>query len=921
MRRRADAVSRAEAGAPTMTDAGPAASRTLDAAQHEAERAIKRAESGSIAVVDIEGDAGFGKTTALRRVLPQLERFQIRRSFGEERADRGPFSLLDDLIGDLSGSDRRRPANTFHATRVLSESLDRMQIDGPVAFVIDDLQWIDAESVDTLSTLLLRSTGAKLLVVAAHRPLRTAHPLWRRLVRDLPARTASLHGLAVEEVHELIRAATAAPPEGLAEALRSHTGGNPLHIVALLHEHAPQELAVMAERGLLPAPAELAEHMGARIARLSSDAGELLRALAVLGDHWADVPTAAAVAGLPEPDQAIAVLRDERLIRMDSAGPIARLRIHHSVTRAAVYESIPVADRRRLHGAAAARHADPQRRLTHRAAAAAPGSDDSLAAELAEHASRLHAQHRFRQSARLLRSAANVARSTQERRRRLLEADVESLFGRDQETLSSDPSGTADDPRERLVAAMVAASEGEWHRGWEALRSLTDAQLADDPLLAFRVRTLRAWCGLYAGRPLDVVGHDAQLADAMAEHDPALGGQLWLALAHARLQTSDEDTAWSFTGLGVDRATLSERPDGIANLLWRGCALALFGAGEQAVADLSLAVELIGDGTLDFADVIYYGYLGLAEFQVGRWQRASIRFDIAGSSGLGSRVPSILAFAPLADVIRDDAVSASRNRDETRRSLIRHPYEIGTWAADIGDVFSLAFLGDDGERRSWSAKRAGDLGDPLSRNYPGSTYLWIVAHALSASWAEDERSVREWARILRGRSPVVTWYESGVALLDALAESAAGRDASTALAAVAERGFGDVPVLSAITFDEASRVARRHGRDRDAALWSSRTQQLVAGFGGAASAGRRPAPNDVAAGPPAADDPLALLSDREREVAYLVSEGLSYSQIAQELFVTRSTVGFHLTNSYAKTNTRSRHELARLVRDSMRPVA
>jgi DNA-binding NarL/FixJ family response regulator len=63
-----------------------------------------------------------------------------------------------------------------------------------------------------------------------------------------------------------------------------------------------------------------------------------------------------------------------------------------------------------------------------------------------------------------------------------------------------------------------------------------------------------------------------------------------------------------------------------------------------------------------------------------------------------------------------------------------------------------------------------------------------------------------------------------------------------------------------------------------------------------------------------AEDVLALLSDRERAVAVLLTRGLSYAQMARELYVTRSTVAYHLSNIYAKTNTSSRHELVDAVR-------
>jgi DNA-binding CsgD family transcriptional regulator len=57
-----------------------------------------------------------------------------------------------------------------------------------------------------------------------------------------------------------------------------------------------------------------------------------------------------------------------------------------------------------------------------------------------------------------------------------------------------------------------------------------------------------------------------------------------------------------------------------------------------------------------------------------------------------------------------------------------------------------------------------------------------------------------------------------------------------------------------------------------------------------------------------------MLSDRERDVVALLAAGLSYVQIARDLYISRSTVGFHLSNIYAKTGTSSRHELTDLVR-------
>ena len=51
------------------------------------------------------------------------------------------------------------------------------------------------------------------------------------------------------------------------------------------------------------------------------------------------------------------------------------------------------------------------------------------------------------------------------------------------------------------------------------------------------------------------------------------------------------------------------------------------------------------------------------------------------------------------------------------------------------------------------------------------------------------------------------------------------------------------------------------------------------------------------------------MSNREAEVAELVSKGLSNKEVANQLFVTEKTVKFHLTNIYKKMNVKSRAQL------------
>lgn len=60
-------------------------------------------------------------------------------------------------------------------------------------------------------------------------------------------------------------------------------------------------------------------------------------------------------------------------------------------------------------------------------------------------------------------------------------------------------------------------------------------------------------------------------------------------------------------------------------------------------------------------------------------------------------------------------------------------------------------------------------------------------------------------------------------------------------------------------------------------------------------------------------DALAALTERERRIAELVSEGLTNNEVATALVVSVKTVEAHLGHIYRKLGLRSRTELTRMV--------
>lgn len=69
---------------------------------------------------------------------------------------------------------------------------------------------------------------------------------------------------------------------------------------------------------------------------------------------------------------------------------------------------------------------------------------------------------------------------------------------------------------------------------------------------------------------------------------------------------------------------------------------------------------------------------------------------------------------------------------------------------------------------------------------------------------------------------------------------------------------------------------------------------------------------------PRLPDPLAKLTDRQREVALLVGEGASNKEIAQRLALTERTVKAHLTFIFRKLGVSDRLRLALLISGSAR---
>lgn len=341
--------------------------------------------------------------------------------------------------------------------------------------------------------------------------------------------------------------------------------------------------------------------------------------------------------------------------------------------------------------------------------------------------------------------------------------------------------------------------------------------------------------------------------------------------------------------------------------------MSLSGFPVEAIGDLGLVIDRFDEGIVDIGGGTFHALQAFAHFLNGQWARASILIDLARTGRLRETAPITISILPLAGVIGADPERWRAAVEAGRKARLAAPQPVGIQAGDIAEVFTLFFIGAEDEKRQWLPRRIVDFGPPEAWIDTQVPYFWYVAHGLAAEWAGRPEQVTGWAARLR-TPDAPPWGGDVADWLDARTDhSPVG---ARSVADIARRGLPMLPAVDAMRRVDAAQRSPASAELRSealAALESIGAERLASRLLPTAAT-----PSDRAAPPEAA---IPALSDREREVAALVLEGLSYAQIAKELFITRSTVAFHLSRIYAKTGTTSRHEFVQAARRNPRAPA
>ena len=206
--------------------------------------AVRRAFDGDAALVQIEGEAGLGKTRMLDELQLELSNVRVGRASSSELERHLPYvplaAALRDALAGVELDGRCQPALgqilpeltlgaqrwEFAEVEVLEALVALVAEHAPLVLLLDDLQWADTQTVAALAYLRRRGSGLPAAFVTTVRSAEASddHPL-RQLRPDVVVR---LEPLSPSEL----------APLGMPE-LHDSTGGNPRFVSDALANGQP----------------------------------------------------------------------------------------------------------------------------------------------------------------------------------------------------------------------------------------------------------------------------------------------------------------------------------------------------------------------------------------------------------------------------------------------------------------------------------------------------------------------------------------------------------------------------------------------------------------------------------------------------------------------------------------------------------
>ncbi|MFB7719775.1 AAA family ATPase [Nocardia sp. NPDC056100] len=870
------------------------------------------------------GDPGIGKTALLDAAIARATGFLVLRLNGYEIEQSLPYAGVQRLLAQFDAEPDELPeherealavAAGHHAGPVPDRFLVGRALLGllaltarrrPVVCAIDDAQWMDRESLDALGFAARRLHADAVLVLFAARP-------------DADV-DVHLGGITAQPVPELERAGAIELLTTLlgvrfdprvAAGIVDAVGGNPLALTDLANDTDPRQLA---DSTFAPHP----PGAGQRLERLYQ---RQVRDLPPATQQWLLVAAAESTGDLRLLDAAAADLGiDENAGEAaDSAGLVIidrSVRFRHPLIRAAVYGAAPGADRRRVHAALARAAADSASTDVHawHAAEAAPRPDDRVAALLLAAAARAGQRGGLLSRASLLRRAAELTTDPALRREHLLDA------------------------------AEAAAEAGAAQRALDLLDRIEDT--ADsDPVATGRELMLRASAAIFLIDPQRMPEAHSQLATAadLFHGRDAQREQLALLRAFdAVLPVERLRRGSTLAELGERMRSAAAVREGVTATVLAGVAALILDPYATAVEPIRAAVAAMAE--LDDERILVFGTAGVA-LTTALWdERARDRHleqgeRIAVAHGALRALDIYLWMRSLSDVDRGDMSTAGRTIErvrETRRAMgfsaenvinssylawTGAPYELieqlaeATLAAGVGGVYSatmhaLAVRDLADGRYDVAYDKLASLRQHAFLQ-AGLRYLPEFVEAAVRSGHLDE-AVEVTGQLVAMAAANRTAWARGIgarclALIDETPSAEHHFNAALAILATTDTP-GDLDRAHLLYGEWLRRRRRRKAasiqlrRARDGferagvIAFAERARRELAALGEQPESPRQPTAHDG-------------LTVQESQVATLAAGGATNAEIAATLFLSPSTVDYHLRKVFRKLGISSRRQL------------
>jgi DNA-binding CsgD family transcriptional regulator len=892
---------------------------------------LRSAREGHAGAVVLRGEAGIGKS-ALLEDLAESRDFCVCRTAGVESEMELAHAGLQQLCGPLLGRLSDLPTvhrNALETVFGLSTGpppdrilvgvavLDLVAVaaqEHPLMWIVDDAQWLDRSSIQTIGFVSRRLLAERIAVVIAARDSSVDAEL-----AGLPE--IRLEGLAPDDAGRLFDSVVTGPTDPVVrDRIISETRGNPLALLELPRAWTAAELVEgLSESAPVPLTGRLELAFAKRLRTLPPDTQTLL----------------ALAAAEPKGDPALLWAAAQQLgLDWDAAAPAERAGLiefgrhvcfRHPLVRAAAYRAAPIQKRLAVHRALA-EVTDPigdgDRHAWHRANSTVT-HDEGIALELEQSAGRAKARGGLLAAAALLERAALLTPDGAQRANRTLAAAMAKRAAGALDSALRLLSAVESEPPSELRSALAEQLRGriayDQRRGKEAAELLLSAAQRLEPFdrrLARETHFEALAAAIWASQPEDR-GWIRKAAEAAARAAPPRGepsGTADLLLDALALRVTE---GYEAAAPMLTRALAAVRgheigPDDVDNLLWlagnRAAGIMATEAWdfETGVVLAERQVKITRESgalvQLQFA----LNFLANNVVLTGDIQGAAELVEEERLLSLATGVPTIAYSSLLVAAYRGDPanampmiaaeIDAATKTGQGRMVAFSH-YVSSVLHNGLGrhaEALEAARRVVERDDLGYQTLVAGELAEAASRE--GDTVLladmstWVRARATATP--------TEWALGIAAR---VQAFGADGADADALYRQSIEHLARTPLRVELAR--------SRLLYGE---WLRREGSRADARdqLTTAHDALSALGIGAFAERARR----ELAATTwrrthRHSGAQSGQLTSQELQIAHLVQRGLSNREIGARLFLSPRTVEWHLRNIFGKVGVSSRRHL------------